>query len=112
MPLPAFTVLDHVVVIKVYEVIDIASAAHVRADLHRALRGCRGPRNVVVDLRSRCATSACVGVLKDTQRLADRLRLRLLVTAPHPLTRRVLHITSADGHLEIHPDLPAALQAV
>ncbi|MFJ2771054.1 STAS domain-containing protein [Streptomyces sp. NPDC087300] len=109
MPLPVFLVADHVVVIKVYEVVDIANAEHFRAELHRVLRGCRGPRSVVVDLRAPCATSVCVSALKDTQQLADRLRLRLLITAPHALTRRVLRLTAADGHLEVHPDLPTAL---
>ncbi|MGH4031143.1 STAS domain-containing protein [Actinomycetota bacterium Odt1-20B] len=111
MSLPAFPVTDRAVVAKVYEIIDVANADRFRDDLSLMLRSCRGARAVVVDLRTRCLTTAGVEALEAGQELAHRLELRLLVAAPHALTRRVLRITEADRCLEVHTDLPAALQA-
>lgn len=111
MSLPILPGTDHAVVVKVHQVIDIANVESFRADLKRVLRRCCGFRTMVVDLRSPCLTAVAVDALEDAQHLATRLGLRLLITAPHPLTRRVLRITAADRRLEVYRDLPAALQA-
>jgi anti-anti-sigma factor len=113
VPLPAFHALDHVLVVELGEVIDIANAERIRTDLVRHLLRARGQEAsvIVVDLRFPCLTSAGVAVLEDAQHLADAVRLRLVVVATHPFTRRVLHLTSADGCLEVHPHLAAALRA-
>lgn len=113
MPLPAFHALDHVLVVELGETIDIANAEHIRTDLVRQLLRARGQEAsvVVVDLRLPCLTSAGVGVLEDAQHLADALRLRLVVVAAHPFTRRVLCLTAADRCLEVRPHLAAALRA-
>ncbi|MEV7888054.1 STAS domain-containing protein [Streptomyces sp. NPDC002817] len=114
MPLPVFRALDHVLVVGVDEVIDIASAEHIRTSLVRQLLRARGQEasTVVVDLRDPCLTSAGVDVLEDVRDLADSVTVRLLVVAPHPLTRRVLYLTAADRHLEVHPRLTEALRAI
>ncbi|MES5825004.1 hypothetical protein [Streptomyces sp. RG80] len=106
MPLPVFHALDHVLVVDVDEVIDIANAEHIRTALVRRLLHARGQRadTVVVDLRHPC--------LEDAQALARAVTLRLLVVASHPLTRSVLRITAADRQLEVYPRLTAALRAV
>jgi anti-anti-sigma factor len=112
--LPVFRALDQVLVVELYETIDLANAEHIRTALVRQLLRARGQEAsaVVVDLRRPCLSSAGVGVLEDAQRLADAVRLRLLVVAAHPFTRRILHLTEADRHLEVHPGLADALRAV
>lgn len=114
MPLPVFHALDHVLVVDVDEVIDIANAEHIRTALVRRLLHARGQRadTVVVDLWHSCLTSAGIAVLEDAQALARAVTLRLLVVASHPLTRSVLRITAADRQLEVYPRLTAALRAV
>ncbi|MEU6380793.1 STAS domain-containing protein [Streptomyces sp. NPDC046909] len=114
MSLPVFRALGHVLVIGVDEVIDIASAEHVRTSLVRQLLRARGQEAsaVVVDLRDPCLTTAGVDVLADIQHLADTVALRLLVVAPHSVSRRVLRITEADRRMEVHPGMTAALRAL
>ncbi|MFF4268318.1 STAS domain-containing protein [Streptomyces sp. NPDC001536] len=114
MPLPVFHALDHVLVAGVDEVIDIANAEHIRTSLVRQLLRARGQEasTVVVDLRDPCLTSAGVDVLEDIRQLADAVTVRLLVVAPHPLTRSVLRLTAADRDLEVHPRLTDALRAI
>ncbi|MEV0126182.1 hypothetical protein AB0I16_32340 [Streptomyces sp. NPDC050703] len=97
------------IVIPLVEIVDLANVARVRDDLGRLL-GSAGTRVAVVDLRTPCLTAAAVGVLEETQALADRLGVRLLVAAPHRLTRHVLRVTAADVCLAVHPDLLSALR--
>ncbi|APY85094.1 hypothetical protein DCW30_15070 [Streptomyces alfalfae] len=97
------------IVIPLAEIVDLANAERVRDDLRRLLRSA-GTRVAIVDLRTPCLTAAAVGVLERTQALADRLGVRLLVVAPHRLTRHVLRVTAADVYLAVHPDLLSALR--
>ncbi|MDN3020734.1 STAS domain-containing protein [Streptomyces sp. S.PB5] len=113
MPLPVSHNLDDVLVIELNEIIDIANADHIRTDLVRRLLRAPGQETsvVVVDLRCSCLTSTGVAVLEDVQDLAAALRLRLLVVATYPFTRRVLRITAVDQRLEVYPRLATALEA-
>ncbi|MDQ0602400.1 anti-anti-sigma factor [Streptomyces canus] len=114
MPLPVFRALDHVLVVEVDEIIDIANAEHIRTALVCQLLRARGQEAsaVVVDLRDPFLTSAGVDVLEGIRDLADSVTVRLLVVAPHPLTRRVLRLTAADRQREVHPRLTEALRAI
>ncbi|CAM5277695.1 hypothetical protein SALBM135S_09652 [Streptomyces alboniger] len=97
------------IVIPLVEIVDLANAARVREDLGRLLRSA-GTQVAIVDLRTPCLTAAGVGVLEDTQCLADQLGLRLLVAASHRLTRHVLRITAADVYLAVYPDVLSAVR--
>lgn len=109
MPLPAYPVTGHLV-IKVYEVVDIANLERVTSELTELLYTCPEPA-VILDIRSRYLTGAGIDVLTNVHGLAHCLGLRLQVAVRHPLARRILAITGADFLLEVHPDLPTALQA-